>query len=134
MLFSPQQSARRRPSPPQPSPDRLEPSLTPPIERLRALLDAAANLDLKDREGWQRLRDASRAVIGVLIAGGRLPRHLAIGPNDPPVLVARTLAAAWQHATTPGPQRQHRYEADADDPVDRIDDQGVRHRASRDTT
>lgn len=110
MLFSPQRSAKRRPpSPPQPSPDRIDPSVTPAIERLRPLLDAAANLDLEDRRGWQRLRDASRGVIAVLVAGGRLPRHLTIGPNDPPALVEGTLVAAWQHATSAWPQRQHRH-------------------------
>lgn len=96
MLYSPKRSATRRPSPRRTSPDRVDPSTTPAIERLRPLLDTAATLDLEDYEGWQRLRDASGGVVAVLIAGGRLPQHLTVGPNDPPVLVARTLAAAWE--------------------------------------
>lgn len=79
------------------------------IERLEALLDAAARLDLHDRVGWARLRDAARVTIGGLVAGGRLPRHLVVVPDDPPVLVTRTIGAAWRHASmappSVGPQR-----------------------------
>jgi hypothetical protein len=109
MLFPTQPATRRRriPSPPSRS-SPLEPSVTPEIELLRPLLDTAANLDLADREGWRHLHDASREVVAVLVTGGRLPNHLSIGADDPPVLVARTLAAAWQHATDAWPQRQHR--------------------------
>jgi hypothetical protein len=75
------------------------------IARLRPLLAAAAELDLQNREGWLRLRHAARVTTGVLAAGGALPEHLAVGADDSPALVARTIAAAWRH-TTSAPSRQ----------------------------
>ena len=38
---------------------RLEAPTCPAIERLRPLLHAAAELDLDDRDGWQRLCEAA---------------------------------------------------------------------------
>lgn len=66
-------------------------------ERLRPLLDAAAQLDPHDHIGWRRLGEESRVVIAVLAADGCLPRHLAVDPDDPPVLIARLLSVAWRH-------------------------------------
>lgn len=96
MLFIPR-TLPQRATPPRSVADP-DPTRRPELERLRALLDAAAELDLTDHERWRRLRATARPVIAVLVAGGRLPAYLAIGPDDPPVLVARTLAAAWQLA------------------------------------
>lgn len=77
------------------------------IEQIRPLLDAAARLDLLDRDGWDRLRDAARTRFAVLIAGGQLPKHLAIAPDTPPVVVTRSIAAAWRHVTA-APTRRAR--------------------------
>jgi hypothetical protein len=100
-----------RPGPPRhgragPSPARSATSEA--VGRLRPLLDAAATLDLEDRAGWRRLRASARAATGALAAGGRLPPHLVVAPDDPPILVNRTLAAAWRQATSPANQRHHR--------------------------
>ncbi len=81
---------------------------TTAIERLRPLVSAAGSLDTTDVEGWRLLRAAARPVLGVLVSGGRLPRHLVIGPADPPIVIERVLTAAWEHATRPWPYRQHR--------------------------
>lgn len=75
------------------------------VTRLRPLLAAAAELDPQDREGWIRLRRVARLTTAGLVAGGALPGHLAVGPDDAPALVARTVAAAWRHATS-APSRQ----------------------------
>jgi hypothetical protein len=80
--------------PPIPSRDRGE-----AVERLRPLLEAAAGLDLDDEAAWGSLRETARARIGTLIAGGRLPAHLAVAPTDPPVVVTRSIVAAWRYAT-----------------------------------
>lgn len=77
------------------------------ITRLRPLLDAAGQLDLEDLEGWNRLRHAARTTTAVLVAGGALPGHLAVSTDDPPVLITRTIAAAWRHATS-APSRMER--------------------------
>lgn len=78
------------------------------IERLRPLLHEAAELDLDDRLGWMRLRDAARQATGELVATAGLPPHLAVTAVDPPAVVARTLAIAWRHATTPAELRHLR--------------------------
>ena len=80
---------------------------TDAVTRLRPLLAAAGELDLRDREAWVRLRHAARLTTAALVAGGSLPEHLAVSPDDPPALVTRTLAAAWRHATS-APSRQER--------------------------
>lgn len=78
------------------------------IERLRPLLHEAAELDLDDRLGWMRLREAARVATGELVAATGLPPHLAVTALDPPAVVARTLAMAWRHATTPAELRHLR--------------------------
>lgn len=84
-------------------PDPTGPVEDDGLERLVALLDGAASLDLRDRVGWARLRDAARGTIGELVAGCRLPHYLVVAPDDPPILVTRTIAAAWRHASvSPG--------------------------------
>lgn len=75
------------------------------IARLRPLLAAAAVLDLRDGEGSIRLRHAARVTTAALVAGGALPVHLAVGPDDAPALVIRSVAAAWRHVTS-APSRQ----------------------------
>jgi hypothetical protein len=70
------------------------------LTRLRPLLDVAGQLDLEDREGWNRFRHAARTTTTVLVTGGVLPAHLAVRADDPPALIARTIAAAWRHATS----------------------------------
>lgn len=75
------------------------------INRLRPLLAAVVALDLDDREGWIRLRHAAGVATNALSAAGALPEHLTVGVDDPPVLVSRTLAAAWRYATS-APERQ----------------------------
>lgn len=70
------------------------------IERVRPLLRAAATTDLADHEGWQRLRHTAHVTLVVLAQGNRLPDHLVVTTHDPPVVVQRTLAAAWQHLTS----------------------------------
>jgi hypothetical protein len=69
------------------------------IERVRPLLEAAAELDLRDVAGWGQLRKVAASRLNVLIAGGELPDHLAIVPHDPPVVVTRSIVAAWRHVT-----------------------------------
>jgi hypothetical protein len=69
------------------------------VERVRPLLEAAAELDLWDDAGWSQLRNAAASRLNVLIAGGQLPGHLAIVPDDPPMVVTRSIVAAWRHVT-----------------------------------
>lgn len=70
-----------------------------PIARLRPLLAAAAELHLDDGEGWSRFRPAARATTAHLAADGALPGHLVVNADDPPVVITRTIAAAWRHVT-----------------------------------
>lgn len=63
---------------------------------LAPLLAAAATLDLCDGNGGTRLRQQAHRVTSRLVAAGRLPDHLLVELDDPPVVVARTLAVAWQ--------------------------------------
>jgi hypothetical protein len=67
-------------------------------ERLSALLARAAVLDLADAPGWEQLRAAAHATTSLLCAAEALPPHLYVGRGDPPVVVARTIAAAWRRA------------------------------------
>jgi hypothetical protein len=69
------------------------------IGRVRPLLQAAAELDLRDEVGWGQLRKVAASRLNVLIAGGQLPGHLAIVPDDPPMVVTRSIVAAWRHVT-----------------------------------
>jgi hypothetical protein len=65
-------------------------------ERLSSLLAQAAALDLDDAPGWARLRAAAHATTSLLCAAALLPPHLHVRHGDPPVVVARTIAAAWR--------------------------------------
>lgn len=78
------------------------------LTRLRPLLDAAGMLDLDDREGWNQLRHAAQATTAELVTAGVLPEHLAVGADDPPVVIARTIAAAWRHAASPPSRTEQR--------------------------
>lgn len=69
---------------------------------LRPLLERAAALDLGDRVGWQQLAAEACATIDVLIAARAVPDHLAVRAGEPAVVVRRTIAAAYRHATAAG--------------------------------
>lgn len=74
------------------------------VVRLRPLL-AAAGTDLDDDEAWTVIVGVARQLTVELVARGELPAHLAVGHDDAPVLVARTIAAAWKHVTrSPAPE------------------------------
>jgi hypothetical protein len=66
-------------------------------EVLGALLHAAASTSLDDAVAWTGLRRRAAEHTARLAADGRLPRHLVVDHRDPPVLVSRTIAAAWRH-------------------------------------
>lgn len=87
-------SARR---PASPRPIIIPPH--PPLQTLAALVDAAAVRPLEDRAGWAQLTAAARRVVDESIAHGHVPAVLAIEEGEPPVVVRRTIAAAWRHAT-----------------------------------
>jgi hypothetical protein len=61
---------------------------------LQRLLDAAGRLDLDDLRGWTALAVDASAVLEQLVIGGRISPALVVAPSDPPVVVARTIAAA----------------------------------------
>jgi hypothetical protein len=65
-------------------------------EALDASLGEAATLELDDAPAWDRLRVVTSAAIAELVAAGVLPEHVRIDPEDGPVVVARTVAAAWR--------------------------------------
>lgn len=50
-----------------------------------------------DASCWEVLRARARASTQVLAAAGLVPGHLVVDRRDPPVVVARTLAAAARH-------------------------------------
>jgi hypothetical protein len=81
--------------PPAPSP-RNEWMITAARQRLGPLLAQAAALDLDDAPGWARLRATAHATTSLLCAADLLPPHLHVRHGDPPVVVARTIAAAWR--------------------------------------
>jgi hypothetical protein len=66
-------------------------------EVLGALLHDAASTPLADAVTWTSLRRRAVEHTARLAAAGRLPRHLVVDHRDPPVLVNRTVAAAWRH-------------------------------------
>jgi hypothetical protein len=66
--------------------------------RLSPLLVEAGSLDLDDAPGWARLRDAAARTTGVLVDAAVLPPAIRVGDDDVPVVVARTIAAAWRWA------------------------------------
>jgi hypothetical protein len=65
-------------------------------QRLGPLLARAAALDLDDAPGWAHLRATAHATTSLLCAADLLPRHLHVRHGDPPVVVARAIAAAWR--------------------------------------
>jgi hypothetical protein len=67
-------------------------------ERLDPLLATAAALDLDDGPGWAHLRATAHATTTLLCAAELLPPHLHVRHADPPVVVARKIAAAWRRA------------------------------------
>jgi hypothetical protein len=67
---------------------------------LDPLMARAAALDLDDAEGWAQLRSSAHATLTLLRAAGWLPPHLDVGPGDPPVVIARTIAVGWRQAGT----------------------------------
>jgi len=78
------------------------------LERLRPLLHAAAELEIDDGRGWLQLHEAARDATAELVEAGGLPPHLAVMAHDPPAVVARSLVAAWRHATASADLRHHR--------------------------
>lgn len=66
-------------------------------DRLRVLLEVASRLEPSDASAGAWLRDAARDELGTLIAAGVLPLHLAVAEDEPPVVVVRTVVAAWCH-------------------------------------
>jgi hypothetical protein len=69
-------------------------------QRLSPLLARAAELDLDDGPGWAHLRATAHATTSLLCAAELLPPQLRVRHGDPPVVVARTIAAAWRRAGT----------------------------------
>jgi hypothetical protein len=67
-------------------------------ECLSPLLARAAALDPDDGPGWADLRSSAHATMSQLCAAALLLPHLQVGHGDPPVVVARTIAAAWRRA------------------------------------
>jgi hypothetical protein len=65
-------------------------------DALASLLHAAGDTPL-DAPTWAPLRCDARAVTARLAGAGRIPSHLVVASDDPPAVVARTLAAAWPH-------------------------------------
>jgi hypothetical protein len=76
--------------------DRTSGSAPSAAAELRPLVAAAAALAIDDRAGWIVLRVAATERTERLARTGVLPAHLVVRDADPPVLVARTLAAAWR--------------------------------------
>jgi hypothetical protein len=68
-------------------------------ERLSPLLARAAALELDDEPGWAHLRSTAHATTSLLCAAELLPPHLHVRHGDPPVVVARTIAAAWRRVS-----------------------------------
>lgn len=70
-----------------------------PTEGLRALRDDAAVLDLDDAAATAAFAARARALLAPLHAAGRLPRHLDVAEDDPPVVVVRVVARAGRVTT-----------------------------------
>jgi hypothetical protein len=64
--------------------------------RLAGLLDRAARVG-PDDPAWTGLRAEATELTAFLVQRQLLPRHLVVAPDDPTVVVARTLAAATGH-------------------------------------
>ena len=67
------------------------------LTQVRSLLSEAGATPLDDVSAWTSLRNRATSQTGALAHAGRLPWHLVVRPHDVPVLVARTIAAAWRH-------------------------------------
>jgi hypothetical protein len=78
--------------------DRIAVAAAPNAHRdamhLRSLVDAAGRLDLDDPSGWTALATDAAALLERLALEGRVSPALVVTPLDPPVVVARTIAAA----------------------------------------
>lgn len=87
-----------------------QPSREMPVasKALPPLLHVAGELELDDAAGWASLGTAAHRVVGDLIQTGELSWRLQLEPGDPPVVVARTLEAAWRQVTARAGQSQHR--------------------------
>jgi hypothetical protein len=83
----------------QPTPGRNEWMIRAARERLGPLLAKAAALDLDDGPGWAHLRATAHATTSLLCAAELLPPHLHVRHGDPPVVIARTIAAAWRRVS-----------------------------------
>ena len=70
-----------------------------PAEGLRALRDAAAVLDLDDAAATEAFATRARSLLAQLHAAGRLPVHLDVAEDDPPVVVVRVVARAGRVTT-----------------------------------
>jgi hypothetical protein len=66
-------------------------------EVLGALLHAAAATPLDETLAWANVRRRAALHTARLADDGRLPRHLVVDLEDPPVVVNRTITAAWRH-------------------------------------
>jgi hypothetical protein len=66
-------------------------------EVLGSLLRVAAATPLDETLAWANVRRRAASQTARLADDGRLPRHLVVDLEDPPVLVNRTIAAAWRH-------------------------------------
>jgi hypothetical protein len=64
--------------------------------RLGPLLAQAAALDLDDAPGWARLRATAHATTSLLCGVSSLPWDLHVRHGDPPLVIARKIAAAWR--------------------------------------
>lgn len=63
------------------------------LTTLDALLLRAARLH-PDAIAWGALRHDAASVLARAVGDGALPSWLTVGPDEPPAVVARTLAAA----------------------------------------
>lgn len=67
------------------------------LTQVGSLLSAAAATPLDDVATWTTLRERAAEQTSGLARTGGLPSHLIVRPDDVPVVVARTIAAAWRH-------------------------------------
>lgn len=76
-----------------------------PVDTLRPLLAAAAELGTDD-PAWGPLGERSRAALAELAAAGAIAPHLTLADGESPVVVTRTLVAAWRRVVgSPAPDR-----------------------------
>lgn len=104
----PYRSLRRRPSPSPRVSGQAIGDRSSTIKSLPPLLHVASELDLDDAAGWTSLGVAARRVIDGLIQSRELSWRFRLEPEDPPVVVARTLAVAWRQITALPGHSHHR--------------------------